>query len=92
MGSFLSDDDEAQLSEDCLRLHVITPNLAPDQPLPVMLWIHGGGHQYGSGGGVYESARLAKRGVVLISINYRLGLCLLSAPRVGTGRPLRQHG
>lgn len=93
LGSFLSDDDEAQLSEDCLRLHVITPNLAPDQPLPVMLWIHGGGHQYGSGGGVYESASLAKKGVVLVSINYRLGLFgFLAHPELAKEDPFGSTG
>ena len=60
------------VSEDCLSLNIISPQQA--QNLPVMLWIHGGGHQFGSGGALYESRALASRGVVLVSINYRLGL------------------
>ena len=39
-----------------------------------MFWIHGGGHQYGSGGRNYDSTTLANRGVVIVTINYRLGL------------------
>ena len=61
------------VSEDCLALHIIAPEKG-EQPYPVMFWIHGGGHQFGSGGGPYESQGLANKGVVLVSINYRLGL------------------
>ena len=67
---------ETTMSEDCLTLNITRPtgSKIPDQLLPVMFWIHGGGHQYGSGGGIYESPGLANQGVVLVSINYRLGL------------------
>ncbi|MEM7077027.1 MAG: carboxylesterase family protein [Pseudomonadota bacterium] len=63
---------ELEVSEDCLTLNIAMPQGAKN--LPVMFWIHGGGHQFGSGGGPYESASLAAQGVVLVSINYRLGL------------------
>ena len=62
----------ANTSEDCLFLNVATPDRSGS--LPVMFWIHGGGHQFGSGGGPYESLSLAGEGIVLVSINYRLGL------------------
>jgi para-nitrobenzyl esterase len=65
---------EVSISEDCLTLNVLTPDISSDKPLPVMLWIHGGGHQYGSGGDIYESTSLANNGVVLVTINYRLGI------------------
>lgn len=65
---------DTEVSEDCLTLNVMTPKLDPAAKLPVMLWIHGGGHQFGSGGGLYQSATLPTKGVVLVSINYRLGL------------------
>ena len=65
---------EASISEDCLTLNVITPKINTDKPLPVMFWIHGGGHQYGSGGETYESTSLVNNGVVLVTINYRLGI------------------
>ncbi len=60
------------ISEDCLTLNVVAPENAEN--LPVMFWIHGGGHQFGSGGMTYESPSLAKQGVVIVTINYRLGI------------------
>ncbi len=62
-------------SEDCLYLNIRTPSLDKDAKLPVMVWIHGGGHQYGSGSDIfYNSNALALREVVVVSINYRLAL------------------
>lgn len=62
-------------SEDCLYLNVRTPLLDSHGRLPVMVWIHGGDHQDGSGSDVlYESNTLAHRGVVVVTFNYRLGL------------------
>lgn len=61
-------------SEDCLYLNVWTPRAAPGADLPVMVWIHGGGHTCGSGARVYTEGRnLAAHGVVVVTINYRLG-------------------
>jgi para-nitrobenzyl esterase len=60
-------------SEDCLTVNVRTPDL--NGKLPVMVWIHGGAHQAGSSQDVfYESNTLAHHGVVIVSINYRLGI------------------
>ncbi len=70
-------------NEDCLYLNVWTPASAPAARLPVMVWIHGGGHTGGSGDGglsfidgkpQYDGQHLARNGdVVLVSFNYRLG-------------------
>ncbi len=61
------------MSEDCLTLNVWTPTARTD-PVPVMVWIHGGGFNNGSGtAALYDGANLAKRGVVVVTINYRLG-------------------
>ncbi len=61
------------MSEDCLRLHVWTP-VSSSEPLPVMVWIHGGAFTMGSGGSpMYDGITFAKRNIVLVSINYRLG-------------------
>ncbi len=62
-------------NEDCLYLNVWTPADAPSEPLPVMLWIHGGGNTSGSAAPpTYHGRVFAEtRGVVLVSINYRLG-------------------
>lgn len=61
----------ANQDEDCLFLNVWAPADAVASPRPVMVWIHGGGFIQGSGKINGES--FAKRGVVLVSINYRLG-------------------
>lgn len=61
-------------SEDCLFLNVWTPKASAGAKLPVMLWIHGGGFVSGSSAlAETDGARLAGRGVVLVSFNYRLG-------------------
>lgn len=63
-----------ELSEDCLYLNVWAPARNPTGRLPVMVWIHGGGHTTGSGASpYYDGERLAREGVVLVTINYRLG-------------------
>jgi para-nitrobenzyl esterase len=60
-------------SEDCLYLNVVTPSRSGKRP--VMVWIHGGGFELGSGSSpVYDGGPLAERGdVVVVTINYRLG-------------------
>ena len=61
-------------SEDCLNLDVYAPAQARKSKLPVMFWIHGGGYVNGSGtAALYNGSGLAKQGVVVVSINYRLG-------------------
>ena len=62
-------------NEDCLFLNVITPAWPASKPLPVMFWIHGGANLGGSGsGGLYNDGTLTGHGVVLVTINYRLGV------------------
>lgn len=58
-------------SEDCLYLELVSPNLTPPKPLPVMVWIHGGGNRGGSGAGTIASD-FGKQ-IVLVSLQYRLG-------------------
>jgi para-nitrobenzyl esterase len=61
-------------SEDCLYLNVWTGARTPADRLPVMVWIHGGSHTTGAGSvPTYDGADLARQGVVLVTINYRLG-------------------
>jgi para-nitrobenzyl esterase len=62
-------------SEDCLQLNVWTPaNYKPGGKLPVMVWIHGGSFTGGSGtNALYDGTHFAERGVVLVTVNYRLG-------------------
>lgn len=63
-------------NEDCLHLNITAPgNIASDQKLPVMVWIHGGGNSIGyKGNAAYHGEQLAQQGqVIVVSINYRLG-------------------
>lgn len=61
-------------SEDCLYLNIWTAADQPTAALPVMVWFHGGGHNGGSGSPrIFDGASLAARGVVLVTLNYRLG-------------------
>ncbi|MGP7795446.1 carboxylesterase/lipase family protein [Sphingomonas sp. CLY1604] len=65
-------------SEDCLFVDVRTPDLTGK--LPVLVWIHGGSNRAGGGGGTVES-RITDKGIVLVSVQYRLGtLGFLSHP------------
>jgi para-nitrobenzyl esterase len=63
------------LSEDCLYLNVWTPAKSGKDRLPVMVWIHGGGFTRGSGtSSAYDGSNLAHKGVVVVTLNYRLGI------------------
>lgn len=62
-------------SEDCLYLNIWTPVTTDKKPLPVMFFIHGGSDAFGSASEpVYDGSFLSKKGVVVVTINYRLGL------------------
>jgi para-nitrobenzyl esterase len=61
------------MDEDCLYLNVWTPATSASQSLPVMLWIHGGSNLNGAGSQPeFDGSRLAGKGVVVVTINYRL--------------------
>ncbi|GAB4241909.1 MAG: carboxylesterase family protein [Elainellaceae cyanobacterium] len=63
------------MSEDCLVLNVWRPaEVNPDQKLPVLVWIHGGGFLNGSAAApIYDGTAFAQQGLVMVSFNYRLG-------------------
>jgi para-nitrobenzyl esterase len=71
-------------SEDCLYLNVWAPEDFKGQTLPVYLWFHGGGYTEGAGSiDVYDGANLARRGVIVVTVNYRLGaLGFLALPQL----------
>lgn len=63
------------LSEDCLYLNVWTAAKSKNTKLPVFVWIYGGGLVSGSSNcAVYDGEAMAKKGVVFVSINYRVGV------------------
>ena len=66
---------EIDRSEDCLYLDLWTAaDAGTDGPRPVMVWFHGGSHEVGHGSSlIFDGAALARKSVVLVSINYRLG-------------------
>jgi len=62
------------VSEDCLVLNIWAPDTAFDEPKPVMLWIHGGAFMAGTGN-QYDGSELCARGdIIVVTINYRLGV------------------
>lgn len=79
--------DSSTMSEDCLSLNVFTPgHPAECANMPVLVWIHGGAYTNGAGSLLwYDGARLASRGCVVVTINYRLGaLGFLGESNLGT--------
>jgi para-nitrobenzyl esterase len=77
---FQMKDNEAFGSEDCLFLNVWRPaeKTSSDERLPVLVWIHGGGFVVGGSSdkidnGVYDGSELARQGLVVVTLNYRLG-------------------
>ncbi len=61
-------------SEDCLYLNVWTPASSPSAKLPVMVYIYGGAFTQGAGSiPLYDGTNLAKKGVIVVTMNYRLG-------------------
>ena len=66
-------EDYPPMSEDCLSLNIWAP--ADARNAPVFVWIHGGALVGGSGRqAMYDGAAMARRGIVVVSINYRLGV------------------
>jgi para-nitrobenzyl esterase len=64
----------ADMSEDCLTLNVWSPARRPDARLPVMVWLHGGAFETGGAQmPIYDGSNLASKGVVVVTLNYRLG-------------------
>ncbi len=76
-GPMCNQNDNKQLphSEDCLQLNIWTPKWPMTSSVPVMVWIHGGGNTAGSGmEALFNGEVLARHGVVVVNINYRLGV------------------
>ena len=81
-------------SEDCLYLNVWTPAKSAGDRVPVLVWIYGGGFSFGSTSTpVHNGEHLARKGVVLVSINYRVGpLGFLAHPELSAESPHKASG
>src|ERR1700744_36065 len=70
-----NDSVVASMSEDCLYLNVWTPAVKPKRRFPVMVWIHGGAFIGGAGTDpIFAGEEMVKAGVILVTLNYRLGI------------------
>lgn len=94
IGNYPADASQELTREDCLTLNVWTPARSSTARLPVMVWFHGGGLVNGSGSvPQYAGDRLATRGVVVVTINYRLGvLGFLAHPELNKESPRHTSG
>ena len=86
---------DPERSEDCLFLNIWTPAAGkPDRKLPVAMWIHGGAYTQGFGHEIeFDGEAWAKRDVILVTINYRLGVFgFLAHPLLSAESPHRVSG
>jgi len=81
-------------SEDCLYLNIWTPAKSSKEKIPVLVWIYGGGFSFGSTSEpVHNGEHLARKGVVLVSIAYRVGqLGFLAHPELSAENPNNVSG
>ncbi len=68
-------DPDIEMSEDSLTLNVWTPAKKADEKLPVLVWFYGGGLQWGYPPEMeFDGERLARRGIIVVSVNYRINV------------------
>ena len=94
LSSLENDPRPGPRAEDCLTLNVWTAAKEADEKRPVMVWIHGGGFQFGSSANpATDGSLLAAEGVVVVSFNYRLGLLgFLAHPELDAEAPSGNYG
>lgn len=82
------------VSEDCLYLNVWRPAGSPKTLRPVMVWIYGGAFKYGAGSvPMYDGTQLARDGVVVVTLNYRMGVFgFLAHPELTAESPQHSSG
>ena len=87
-------NNQLQPSEDCLYLNIWTTAKKNSKHLPVMVWIYGGGFVTGAGSvAIYNGAALARKGVVVVNCNYRLGpFGFLALPELTKESPHHSSG
>ena len=84
----------AGMSEDCLYVNVWTPTTSPDEPLPVLVYFYGGGLVAGDGSEPrYDGASMAREDIVVVTLNYRLGVFgFLAHPELTAESPHNASG
>ena len=82
-------DPDIPMDEDCLYLNVWTPAVSSDEKLPVFVWYFGGGLQVGHTAEMeFDGERIARRGIVVVTVNYRLNVFgFLSHPEITAESP-----
>lgn len=82
-------DPDIEMSEDCLYLNVWTPAKKADEKLPVVVWFFGGALQWGYPSEMeFDGERVARRGVIVVSVNYRLAaLGFMTHPQIIAEQP-----
>ena len=82
-------DPDIDMDEDCLYLNVWTGAKSPDEKLPVVVWIFGGAFQWGYPAEMeFDGERIARRGIVVVTVNYRLNLFgFLAHPELTAAQP-----
>ena len=82
-------DPEIPMDEDCLYLNVWTPAKTPDEKLPVFVWYFGGGLREGNPAEMeFDGERIARRGIVVVTVNYRLNVFgFLAHPQLTKEQP-----
>lgn len=86
--------ENPDMSEDCLYLNIWSPAKTKEENLPVMVWIYGGGFSFGTtAGSVTDGTNLAKEGVIVVSIAYRVGqLGFLAHPELSAENEANASG
>ncbi|MBR0820771.1 carboxylesterase/lipase family protein [Bradyrhizobium liaoningense] len=94
LSALANDHRPGPRDEDCLYLNVWTAAQHTNEKRPVMVWIHGGGFQFGSSANpATDGVALAARGVVVVSFNYRLGILgFFAHPYLDTEAPSGNYG
>ena len=87
-------DGKGNVSEDCLYINIWSPAKKADEKLPVLVWIYGGGFSFGSSTDPVTNGRhLARKGVIVATINYRVGsLGFLAHPELSAESPHKVSG
>ena len=82
-------DPEIPMGEDCLYLNVWTKAKEPGEKMPVLVWFFGGGLQCGYPAEMeFDGERIARRGIVVVTVNYRVGaLGFLTHPQISREQP-----